>query len=233
MILEGQEAKKKWLYEGTLVLNGDSWNPKDQDTEIMFRRGNVLCARSFLKGGNIAKNLAEMLHFGQYRKYHIPLQDYIVHPIRVAEKTIKFLKGTDFQYFQELIQAAYLHDVLEDCGVGIDLIKSNFGDITASFVDDLTNKFKDATDKNGKLFPRAMRKQLEFERIKTIQTPSKWIKMIDRLDNLSDMSYSQCGDFLNVYLGESEKLLSVVGDSDKSLKAELETLIESIRSQRK
>ena len=56
---------------------------------------------------------------GQMRKY--TNDPYIVHPIRVATTVAKF-GGTD-----EMIAAAYLHDVVEDTGVSIVDILDMFG----------------------------------------------------------------------------------------------------------
>lgn len=233
IILTGHAAQSRWGFEGRLVLDNNdiSWSPKDQDQNTMIRRAHFLASKiSDSKHSIPAKGLALLLHFGQYRKYHNPPQEYIVHPIRVAERTTKFVGN--YKHGKELVDAAYLHDVCEDCGVDDSLIRSYFGDLTADFVDDLTNKFKDATDETGKLYPRDKRKSLEFERIKTVQNPSKWVKMIDRIDNLSDMTYSQCGNFLTKYLGEAEQLLAVVKDSSEELAKELADVIAKKYSER-
>ena len=55
---------------------------------------------------------------GQRRKYTD--QPYIVHPIRVAE-IVDLYGGTD-----DMISAAYLHDVVEDTAVSIDDINDMF-----------------------------------------------------------------------------------------------------------
>ena len=54
-----------------------------------------------------AKMMAGKAHEGQFRKYSgLP---YIIHPIEVAT-TVEAYGGTD-----EMIAAALLHDVVEDC----------------------------------------------------------------------------------------------------------------------
>ena len=71
---------------------------------------------TFIKGYAIAKNLeqtlialatARKLHNGQYRKDGVP---YIIHPIKVCSTLISY--GIDDD---EVLAAALLHDVLEDC----------------------------------------------------------------------------------------------------------------------
>src|SRR5690625_4817194 len=66
-----------------------------------------------------AKSFAEKAHKGQRRKNaNIP---YITHPIRVAER-LESIHASD-----ELICAAYLHDVVEDTPFEIEDIEQPFG----------------------------------------------------------------------------------------------------------
>src|SRR5690625_4799448 len=74
----------------------------------------------------LAKSFAEKAHMGQKRKIsNVP---YITHPIRVAER----LESAEFS--DELICAAYLHDVVEDTDYEIKDIEENFGDRVAHLV---------------------------------------------------------------------------------------------------
>ncbi len=233
IIYTGDASVMKWGYKGNVTLkeNEKSWDCKLQDPKTMIDRAEYFAETVFKekiqptfldKGGLIPKAslFAELCHLGQFRKYGNPPIPYFVHPQRIVNKLDQFLNQDKFDGFKDyssLICAAYLHDTAEDCGVPISLIEKYFGKETASFVDDLTDKFKDATDSKGKLLIRKERSRLEHERLKTIQNPSKWIKMLDRLDNLSDMSYNNCGSFMNVYLQESSSLLQAVGDGDTEL----------------
>jgi len=78
---------------------------------------------------------------GQKRKYSD--DDYIVHPIRVAN-LVKQYGGTE-----EMIAAAYLHDVVEDTDVTMDTITSLFGSVVASLVKDLTDVSKPSDGNRG------------------------------------------------------------------------------------
>lgn len=169
-----------------------------------------------------ARIFATLAHNGQFRKYErIP---YIVHPCRVAYR-VSLLLGAS----PELIAAAYLHDVCEDCGVTFDIIRRVFGEVVCSYVDDLTNRFKDAKDNKGKLLPRAERKRLEFVRVCTVQKESKWVKMVDRIDNLADMKSGNPDDQFTIkYAKEGAQLVESVGDADEALKVELTAVIDSI-----
>ncbi|MBR2900624.1 MAG: bifunctional (p)ppGpp synthetase/guanosine-3',5'-bis(diphosphate) 3'-pyrophosphohydrolase [Clostridia bacterium] len=78
-----------------------------------------------------AYEYAESLHEGQKR---ISGEDYIVHPLSVAEEVLKLQLDTDS------ICAALLHDTVEDCADKIDLdrIRKEFGKGVADIVDGVT-----------------------------------------------------------------------------------------------
>ena len=88
---------------------------------------------------------------GQKRKY--TGEPYIVHPAEVAMITIR-LKGTP-----EMVAAAWLHDVVEDTQVSIDVVKMLFGDHVADLVGWLTDVSK-PEDGN-----RAARKAIDRQHI--------------------------------------------------------------------
>ncbi len=72
---------------------------------------------------------AESAHEGQYRKSGEP---YIVHPILVAAITAWI--GND----NTMVQAALLHDTVEDTDVGLEEIAQRFGDDVAHLVSGMT-----------------------------------------------------------------------------------------------
>ena len=81
-----------------------------------------------------AAEFATSAHEGQVRKYTgVP---YIVHPIEVME----IVKTVDHD--DEMLAAALLHDVVEDCGVTIEDIVKEFGSDVASLVSALTDVSK-------------------------------------------------------------------------------------------
>ena len=73
--------------------------------------------------------VAEQAHEGQVRKSGEP---YITHPIAVAE----IIAGLGLP--DTVIAAAFLHDVVEDTGVGLEDIRAEFGEEVAGFVDGVT-----------------------------------------------------------------------------------------------
>jgi|GEM_PF-95337 len=76
---------------------------------------------------------ARTAHDGQVRQgeSHIP---YIIHPIRVACSLVDEFKIADADAFV----AALLHDVVEDCGVSLDIIAQRFGARVRRYVAALT-----------------------------------------------------------------------------------------------
>jgi (p)ppGpp synthase/HD superfamily hydrolase len=79
-----------------------------------------------------ALRLATTAHAGQKRKGTTIA--YVTHPLHVA----RILERNGFG--EELVVAGLLHDVVEDCGVSLEHIRSEFGDEVAGLVDAVTEK---------------------------------------------------------------------------------------------
>lgn len=170
---------------------------------------------------------ARAAHGEQKRKY--TGNPYIEHPIRVAQ-LVKEAGGTE-----EMIAAAYLHDVVEDvslekirelCGITT-LIKDHsgfpesersnklhclayqFGHIVASLVEMVTDVSL-PTDGN-----RKARKQKDLEHLAQASPEGKTIKLADLIDNSRDIVKND-PDFAKVYMREKAALLPVLfGGNDK------------------
>ena len=132
---------------------------------------------------------------GQRRKYTD--QPYIVHPIRVAGIVANF-GGTD-----EMIAAAYLHDVVEDTGVSIEDILDMFGSVVAVIVDGLTDVSK-SEDGN-----RAVRKELDRAHSADATWAAQFVKCADIIDNAADIGDND-PSFNVVYRKEMAALLDVL-----------------------
>ena len=132
---------------------------------------------------------------GQRRKYTD--QPYIVHPIRVAEITDLY-GGTD-----DMISAAYLHDVVEDTAVSIDDIEDMFGPAVALIVDGLTDVSK-PEDGN-----RAVRKAKDRAHSAEASYEAQFVKCADIIDNASDIG-DHDPSFNVVYRLEMFRLLEVL-----------------------
>ena len=114
---------------------------------------------------DLAKDCAQTWHEGQMRDNG---EDYYKAHVKVVGEMVANLTQDE-----EVIAAAYLHDVLEDCpDVDVNKIKDMFGDRVACFVLELT---KSKNSKGQKTFPRLG------------TGPAVMIKFCDRAQNLSTM----------------------------------------------
>jgi len=108
-------------------------------------------------------------HEGQVRKY--TGDDYIVHPIAVAEMVEKH-GGSEDQ-----VCAALLHDVVEDTMYTLADINANFGHNIATLVQWMTDTSK-PSDGN-----RRIRKGIDAKRLAEAPAEAQFIKLADLIDN--------------------------------------------------
>ncbi|WP_341893766.1 HD domain-containing protein [Ferrovibrio terrae] len=148
---------------------------------------------------------------GQTRKYTgIP---YWLHPWSVAQRVQRV------RHTQEMLAAAYLHDVLEDTKVRPITIGSLFGDTVLSYVDWLT----DAS--TGMEANRATRKEFDRQHIAKAPACVKTIKLADLIDNsTSILTFDP--NFAKVYLPEKKLLLQVLREGDPILWNEANDIVE-------
>jgi (p)ppGpp synthase/HD superfamily hydrolase len=138
----------------------------------------------------------------QRRKY--TNEPYIVHPMAVAE-----LVGS-VAHTQEMIAAAYLHDVVEDTPVSIHEIREEFGPEVSELVDWLTDVSK-PEDGN-----RQVRKELDRQHLAKAPPQAKTIKLADLIDNTLTIR-KRDPEFWKGYRREKLALLEVLGEGDQTL----------------
>ena len=164
-----------------------------------------------------AARFARAANSGQKRKY--TGAPYILHPCRVAGLVATHEVATD-----PLVAAAFLHDVVEDCGCPLAVIQREFSGVVAGYVDWLTNKSKEAGTSS-----RAERKRLDRERLKDAPREVKVVKLIDRLDNLLEVPAEIDPDFAELYAGESLLLVEAIGDADEELAQQVRDTCEHLQ----
>jgi len=166
----------------------------------------------------VAKEYARRAHKGQKRKYSG--DDYIVHPFRVAAHVLTLPTATE-----EMVCAAYLHDVIEDTWVEESDLIFSFGTKISDLVVGLTSRSKQLNSVEN----RKMRKIIDRDYLAIQSDEVKTIKLIDRFDNLTDIGNELEGVvdpiWLNKYLIESRDLLEVIRTGNKYWGDELENLI--------
>ncbi len=119
-----------------------------------------------------AFEFAARAHQGQLRRSGEP---YIMHPLAVAQ--ILADRWMDLV----CLQAALLHDVVEDCGVSLEELRSRFGEAVAHCVDGVTKLSRMSAESSEQREAESMRKMLLAmgSDIRVIL-----IKLADRLHNM-------------------------------------------------
>ncbi len=149
----------------------------------------------------------------QMRKY--TNEPYINHPAAVVE-LVKSVPQSD-----QMLAAAWLHDVIEDTGVDINLIISEFNPVVAEYVYWLTDPSK-KEDGN-----RAVRKAIDREHLAQAPADAQTIKLADLIDNTKTI-VARDPKFAKVYLREKIALLHVLTKGDPTLmKIAMEQIGES------
>ena len=149
-----------------------------------------------------ARNFADQAHAGQVRKY--TGAPYITHPIVVAGTIASITDDI------EMIAAAVLHDVVEDCEVSLPEIENRFGHRVSQFVSEVTDV---STLEDGN---RAARKALDRQHLAQASAEGKTIKLADLIDN-SPQIIQYDSKFAKVYLKENAALLKVLTEGDSRL----------------
>jgi (p)ppGpp synthase/HD superfamily hydrolase len=151
-----------------------------------------------------AKAFATVAHQGQVRKY--TGEPYINHPAAVVE-LVRTVPHT-----QEMLAAAWLHDVVEDTDTTLIEVRDRFGLKVAAYVLFLTDVSK-PEDGN-----RATRKALDRVHLTTAPPKAMTIKLADLIHNTgSIVKYDP--KFAEVYLAEKRLLLEVLTGGDRDLYA--------------
>ena len=139
----------------------------------------------------------------QLRKY--TNEPYIVHPTEVVDILRK--RGIEDEY---MLAAAWLHDVVEDTGVELGTIWTEFGVVVASYVHWLTIQTR-KEDGN-----RAHRKMLDRDFICNAPAEVKTIKLADLISN-GESIMKHDPKFGAVYLEEKRLMLEVLKEGDSVL----------------
>lgn len=153
---------------------------------------------------DLAKSFAISAHqrIDQRRKYSN--QPYHVHLEAVARLVASVTDD------QEMIAAAWLHDVVEDTSATFEDIESLFGTGVATLVEQLTDVSR-PSDGN-----RATRKAIDHRHLAQTSSRAKTIKLADLIDNCADIVHHD-PRFARVFLNEMKALLEVLGEGDAIL----------------
>ncbi|XP_062564199.1 guanosine-3',5'-bis(diphosphate) 3'-pyrophosphohydrolase MESH1 isoform X2 [Armigeres subalbatus] len=118
-------------------------------------------------------NFAAVKHRNQ-RRLDSDKTPYINHPIGVAHILTAEGGVTDF----EVIQAAILHDTVEDTDTTFEELEHEFGYSVRLLVEEVTD---------DKSLPKAERKQLQIDHAAGTSPQAKLVKLADKIYNLRDL----------------------------------------------
>lgn len=159
---------------------------------------------------------AKNAHKGQKRKY--TFEPYINHPIEVMQIV------STVPHTEEMLAAALLHDVVEDCGVQLQEIFDTFSPDVCYMVNDLSDV---SSPEDGN---RVIRKAKDRNWIAGAKARSKTIKLADLISN-SRSIVKHDKDFACVYIKEKELLLKVLTEGDATLYAQAKQIVEEAKKE--
>lgn len=147
----------------------------------------------------------------QTRKY--TGEPYILHPAEV----VGIVSSID--HTQEMLAAAWLHDVVEDTGITIETIHAEFGEKVAELVDWLSDVSK-PEDGN-----RKTRKAIDRDHTAMAPSEAQTIKLADLISNTKSITEHD-PKFAVTYLEEKKLLLEVLTKGDSKLMAIAKGLVD-------
>jgi (p)ppGpp synthase/HD superfamily hydrolase len=121
-----------------------------------------------------ASSFAAWKHRNQKRK-NIDSDTYIIHPLRVSELVATLGGAGDNVH---LLQAALLHDTVEDTDTTFDEVENLFGSKVRKLVEEVSD---------DKSLPKEVRKRLQIEHAAKKSREAKILSMADKVANLEDM----------------------------------------------
>ncbi|MFM1942883.1 MAG: guanosine-3,5-bis(diphosphate) 3-pyrophosphohydrolase [Verrucomicrobiota bacterium] len=113
-------------------------------------------------------------HRGQRRK-DVVGTPYIYHPLGVAEILVREGGVEDLV----ILQAALLHDVLEDTATSAGELAARFGDEVCGLVVELTDDMS---------LPLGVRRRVQMERVRGLSVGARLIRVADKIYNVGDVT---------------------------------------------
>ncbi len=164
---------------------------------------------------DFAREFAREAHKGQLRRDG---REYFTHPERVASLVLWY-KG-DSSEIDQLLAAAYCHDLLEDTAVTYYDLVNAFGYCVASLVMELTTnpEMKSGVGDKGKYLAYKLKHMTHWALV---------IKLCDRLDNISDTN-GCTPEWKERYISETIYIIDYIEENRKLTRTQLE-LVAALR----
>lgn len=156
-------------------------------------------------------------HHFQTRK-NVEQVPYIIHPIGVATNILTIAKHSD----AKVLAAALLHDTVEDTKTSFTEIQERYGIEVAGYVQELTD---------DKALPKKARKELQIINASHKSNGAVYIKLSDKLYNLTDISNGLPIGWNQKRADEYFKWAKQVVDQLPPVSPELKGAIDQVSSQ--
>ena len=161
-------SEKHWLELAADVL-------ADTALTTRFASGHAACAAS--PELRLATGFAASKHDGQFRKGE-GNTPYIHHPVEVAAILAEVGAVTD----SDLLQAALLHDTIEDTKTTSEEVETHFGSRVCSIVLEVSD---------NKSLQKHERKAAQIEHAPHLSKEAQCLKLADKISNVHDVAFSK------------------------------------------
>jgi (p)ppGpp synthase/HD superfamily hydrolase len=145
---------------------------------------------------------------------------YINHPIEVAEVLSRVGGITDLP----TLQAAILHDTIEDTETSPQELEDHFGQEARLLVQEVTD---------DKSLPKQERKRLQVEHAPNLSTAAKLIKLADKICNVSEITVTKPADWplqrKLEYFDWAEKVVAGCRGSNLDLEQHFDAVLKKSR----
>lgn len=171
------------------------------------------------------ETLLGALKFAAHKHRHQRRKDaegtpYINHPIAVVEVLARVGGVTDFR----ILQAAILHDTLEDTETTTGELDEEFGERVRRLVEEVTD---------DKRLPKEERKRLQIEHAPKLSIGARQIKLADKICNVEDITPFQPVDWplerKRDYLDWAEKVVAGCRGSNAQLEQHFDAVLKKRR----
>jgi guanosine-3',5'-bis(diphosphate) 3'-pyrophosphohydrolase len=174
---------------------------------------------------DLVGGLLESLHFAAekhrlQRRKDADEPAYINHPIQVAQLITRVGRLSDLA----TLQAAILHDTIEDTETTFEELREKFGDEVAGLVMEVSD---------DKSLDKEERKQLQIEHAPNLSPKAKHIKITDKISNILSVTHSPPEEWTMKrrveYLDWSERVVDGCRGANEALEAHYDEALSECR----
>ncbi len=169
--------------------------------------------------------LLRAIHFAadkhrEQRRKGSDASPYVNHPIQVAELLARVGGVRDLV----LLQAAVLHDTVEDTETTLDELEREFGPSVRAVVAEVTD---------DKSLPKQERKRLQVEHAPHLSAEARQLKLADKICNVGDVAHDPPADWKLerriAYLDWTEKVAAGCRGVNEALEREYDGVLREAR----